>query len=554
MVHKKYTFKDGKKYGPYLYENKRVNGKVVTTYLGMGEQKKKFDNRKFLIIGLVVGLILVLLLLFSSLQDIFFTGKASLDVNTQYEKGDSLEGTLKFNLKEGELIPLDSKVLISLGDESKEFSLSELVNSNVVSGNFYTENTGLSGNGEGYGLIGKKVSYPEVSFDLRIKSISSDNNIVPSEPNESQDNSAVQPLPEETPVPSPSEIPTDIPSETPADNSDNGVVDSDGSSGESIDGGSNEESSGSSEGSGSALGAGSSETGSNPSEESSVSAEGNSITGNVVMGTEQVSGSASKDNDFEYNLGQGEGAEIVPGSVKINGVEVNEGEIELKIEGNKAIVSTDYSVVEEGFGQDYIGNETLVLEIPFSDLGFVVENSTNLNVQLSYNGDKIIEVEKNILVEESGKDKINDKLDENNFGFNITFNETESNATFANESSINETIVNQTIANVSVNTIQYGAILGQAVKWKKHVVSSEAVNLSVEIPGIATNVSVVRIVKGEGGIGESNSDSDNVNIDISGNVISGEISADLELGKEPKFVSWFKKIFRFSGFVVSGEE
>ena len=34
VVHKKYTYKDGKRYGPYLYENKRVDGKVVTTYLG----------------------------------------------------------------------------------------------------------------------------------------------------------------------------------------------------------------------------------------------------------------------------------------------------------------------------------------------------------------------------------------------------------------------------------------------------------------------------------------------------------------------------------------
>lgn len=40
MVHKKYTIKNGKAYGPYLYENKRVNGKVVTRYLGKAEDKK----------------------------------------------------------------------------------------------------------------------------------------------------------------------------------------------------------------------------------------------------------------------------------------------------------------------------------------------------------------------------------------------------------------------------------------------------------------------------------------------------------------------------------
>ena len=37
MVYKKYTFKHGRKYGPYLYENKRVGEKVVTNYLGRGD-------------------------------------------------------------------------------------------------------------------------------------------------------------------------------------------------------------------------------------------------------------------------------------------------------------------------------------------------------------------------------------------------------------------------------------------------------------------------------------------------------------------------------------
>jgi len=42
LVHKKYIKKGGKTFGPYLYETKRVNGKVVTTYVG----KPKKDSRK----------------------------------------------------------------------------------------------------------------------------------------------------------------------------------------------------------------------------------------------------------------------------------------------------------------------------------------------------------------------------------------------------------------------------------------------------------------------------------------------------------------------------
>jgi len=41
MVHKKYTYKDGKKFGPYYYETKRVDGKIITTYLGNAVPKNR---------------------------------------------------------------------------------------------------------------------------------------------------------------------------------------------------------------------------------------------------------------------------------------------------------------------------------------------------------------------------------------------------------------------------------------------------------------------------------------------------------------------------------
>ena len=39
MVHKKYIIKKGKKFGPYLYENYRENGKTKTRYLGKYKEK-----------------------------------------------------------------------------------------------------------------------------------------------------------------------------------------------------------------------------------------------------------------------------------------------------------------------------------------------------------------------------------------------------------------------------------------------------------------------------------------------------------------------------------
>jgi hypothetical protein len=44
MVYKKYIKKDGKLYGPYIYESKRIDGKVVSEYHG---HKKGMDIKKF---------------------------------------------------------------------------------------------------------------------------------------------------------------------------------------------------------------------------------------------------------------------------------------------------------------------------------------------------------------------------------------------------------------------------------------------------------------------------------------------------------------------------
>ena len=44
MVHEKYTRKNGKIYGPYLYENKRVGQKIITSYHGSHKEEKTDFN------------------------------------------------------------------------------------------------------------------------------------------------------------------------------------------------------------------------------------------------------------------------------------------------------------------------------------------------------------------------------------------------------------------------------------------------------------------------------------------------------------------------------
>ena len=51
MVYKKYIKRGGKIYGPYNYHSKRVNGKVVTSYVGPASpDKKSFNWSKILLL------------------------------------------------------------------------------------------------------------------------------------------------------------------------------------------------------------------------------------------------------------------------------------------------------------------------------------------------------------------------------------------------------------------------------------------------------------------------------------------------------------------------
>ncbi|MEK6936141.1 MAG: hypothetical protein AABW67_05095 [Nanoarchaeota archaeon] len=54
MVHKKYIIKNGKKFGPYLYENYREKGITKTRYLGRGNDKKEIKKNVLIIIGIFV--------------------------------------------------------------------------------------------------------------------------------------------------------------------------------------------------------------------------------------------------------------------------------------------------------------------------------------------------------------------------------------------------------------------------------------------------------------------------------------------------------------------
>ena len=193
MVYKKYIKRGKKVHGPYVYRSKRINGKVVSEYIGKEEEKTKEDalevdikkeiekteeikqeietrhetKTSWLIIPLM--LVLISLSLFFLFKFYFIpTGKISLEIEPSYKVNETISGLFKLNIKHGELIPKDSLVKLSLGSQEKEISLEELITLGESEGSFYVENVQLEGSGVGYGFLGEKKISQELEFELLI--------------------------------------------------------------------------------------------------------------------------------------------------------------------------------------------------------------------------------------------------------------------------------------------------------------------------------------------------------------------------------------------------
>lgn len=130
-----------------------------------------------------------------------------------------------------------------------------------------------------------------------------------------------------------------------------------------------------------------------PEEESP--AEEPSITGALITGmvsleiTNEINGQVSVGNDFILELSPGETAEIVPGSVETDFGKLSDDMIELNIEENKAIITTSYSEIKYGFGEDYLGNEQKEILIDLSGFDMIFEQG-ELKVSLVYNAEELI--------------------------------------------------------------------------------------------------------------------------------------------------------------------
>ncbi len=332
MAYKKYIEKNGKIYGPYVYHSKRVNGKVVSEYRGIKKKEKKIRKKLIITLGTILFLFIIFWVIFFSIQ---FSGRVILNIEDAYKEGEYIGGKINLELKAGELLPQDSKIIIENSNNLYEFNLSDLIEEDTISGNYYIECADLTDTGEGYGLIGKKELTPTVFFEIEI---------YPEETTSSPEEEAGQTIEENT-TETISENTTEenTPTETTTEETTEETV--------------------------------------SPEEETIPT-----ITGEVTQGTissvsnffkniltgrvieDKTQGDVSKNNPKEYNIPENSKVEIVLGSVRTEEKELSEEIINLDIEGQNLIVSTNYSEIEEGFGKEFIGEEEKIISIDLNKL------------------------------------------------------------------------------------------------------------------------------------------------------------------------------------------
>ena len=525
-MYKKYSYRDGKRYGPYLYENKRVGDKVVTNYVG-----KDSRRNDFLVYSLLFLLFLAIMAIVILAMNISPTGRVSSSLeNVVYKPGEYLAGLVKFNVRAGELIPSGSQIVISEGDQQKFISISDLlIKPDSATGTYYAENSNLVGSGEGYGVPGTKKIYPVLDFQLLVYSSLES-------------------------------------AEQQANETQNGKLNE--QIGES--------------------------NGGNVEQPISSGSDSFSITGNAFIENAYViDGKVINGKDYSYTLENGQRAEIVKGSVKFNGTNLSDDDVKLSISGTKVKVSTDYSYLESGFGADYLGDYDGLLQLDLASTG-IKADSPDLKIEIVYNDQTILSTERNLnLISENGtvisESSANLRLIKNiptirmpqdsttsidlsdyflnAVGYTFSGNNVKadiesgilrltSGSDFKGALKAKVTAVNGNVSLdsnefailvssgvISIQTSRSAIKVGQSVKWTQNVSMENPENIVVEVPKEAQNIEVKPVEASE------------ISHSLTGNAITGFVSVDIKLGKESKFITFFKKLFTgLTGRVIGEQE
>jgi uncharacterized delta-60 repeat protein len=347
MTYKKFISRHGKVYGPYIYKSRRENGRVITDYVGKAEKERKIT------FGFLSFVTILTILLIFFLQAFYPTGKVVFDISNISASDASISGQARLILKYGELLPADSIVKITLGKQAKEFPIFELVSAGKTSGDFFVENTLSEGFGEGYGIEGTKKIYPTIYFRLKIERTTG------KEPSVSIPEGSQTPQAETTQ--SSSQASSESSQETQKKAS---------------------------------IGIPETPIGLEQPAESKKE-QTMSVTGEAIE-TEFIDGRVSGLKDFSYNLEEGESASIERGSVRNETNSLSDDILALRIENGKAVVSTNLVCEEQGFGEEYVEEETLNLVMDMEDFDLAPEQGT-FELEVIFENKTLVYGEKNIV-------------------------------------------------------------------------------------------------------------------------------------------------------------
>ncbi|MFH1364955.1 MAG: hypothetical protein ABIH28_00005, partial [archaeon] len=553
MVYKRYVKINGKVFGPYFYKSRRVNGVVKTEYVGSAKEeishpvptpikqenfisprKENFvsfrrvsiPNKKRTVNWAILGgIFFVLLLLAFFLNSPFHaTGGTIAKLDNEYLQGEVLRGTLDLSLKQGELLPANTKVLVGLNGKQHEFLLSDIANYEISTGNYYLSDFNISGSGEGYGILGEKKVYSPVHFQLNIfeeKKLENEsietNNTQNETQNDAQNQSLEKPTEEnvtsdetqasetqpaevtisgETITPEQTTISGETSITEPTDTTEEFPVAEPATTKETKSEEKEKEKEQKSEETSKENRPSVADLKEQKTEEKSAE-QPTSITGNIIsfffggisnffldlVGTGKVTkdfqktveASASFDKPFLYEIKNKESAEIVAGSVYVldsNGEKVSVEDSLLLIETGKknVIVSTEYYDTEKGFGEEYLGTEETTFGIDLSKLNISAEEGL-AQIKVVYGDVEIYSFSENIALIEG------------------IINET-------NVTNITELPVeNLTLGNVTNLSLNFSLAMpfvkiNEPIKWKKRLNLTGKKDFEIDVPMDAENISV----------------------------------------------------------------
>ncbi len=452
MAYKKYIKRNGKLYGPYIYESKRVGGKVVSEYHG---HKTEVNIKKFGVLFISAALIIGIVYFLSYVDFGSLTGKAVLSTKTDYAQNQPVRGNMTILLRQGELLPADSKLVLENVGQSYEYNLGSFVSNNVTSGDFYIKGISISGSGRGFGIEGEIKTFPNVSFILEI--LSGNNTAIqnnesknqtqsaittPNAKNDSVINNQTQPemnLSNSTLINNQSESTVNLSNNTLVNNQTRPEMNLSNNTNNSIvvpqENVTSEPAA--------------------PNVSSENASQTSPITGFFIriygfflgltptgffisenQSLKEVNGIASSGVPFTYSLQDGEIARLKPGSVSASGLTIPDDNVKINLNGNQVSVETAYSEMKRGFGSEFLGNKTETINLDFSSLGLVL-NDGELKTRIIHGSQEIISTKLTLIpgIAESTSE--------------IVLNGTEINVTIQQ----NTTIMNSTLQVITPQTV-----------------------------------------------------------------------------------------------------